>query len=241
MDTKKGNIIFWSIIAAIVLIIGIAALTKSLSDSNDISVDEIEATAVTTYDRYYYPGDFEIESLKNVAENFEGYDYSHYLENLELPLKENHLLTAEEYPPIISIYSPQSVIVREAYQAAQKMNQLSVEELREKSDIGETIIIQTTAYRNFADSFRKFHVVLRQGDTVLQPGGDGYVSTSSKKNVSYYKGVVASEEKYTREEANTIFVPGKEIDFEKPVEVVFLYNGKDDYAVYELDFKKFIQ
>ncbi|MEC0127487.1 hypothetical protein [Paenibacillus pabuli] len=120
------------------------------------------------------------------------------------------------------------------------MDQISVEELRKKSDIGETVIIQSTAYRKFADSFRNFHIVLRQGDTVLQPGGDGYITTSSKENVSYYKGVVASEEKYTREEANTIFVPGKEIDFEKPVEVVFLYDGKDDYAVYELDFKKFI-
>lgn len=241
MESKKGTIVFWSIIASVVLLIGIAVLDKSQSGLDDVSAEEIEYKEVTTYDRFYHPSDYVIESLKNKAEKFEGYDYSHYLENLQLPLKENHLVTAEEYSPIVSIYSPQSVIVREAYQAARKMDKISVEKLREKSGIGETVIIQSTAYRKFADSFRNFHIVLRQGDTVLQPGGDGYVTTSSKENVSYYKGVVASKEKYTREEANTIFVPGNEIDFEKPVEVVFLYNGKDDYAVYELDFKKFSQ
>ncbi|MEC0127488.1 hypothetical protein [Paenibacillus pabuli] len=79
MDTKKGNIIFWSIIAAAVLIIGIAVLTKSLSNSNEVSAVEIEDKEVTTYDRFYHPSDYVIESLKNKAEKFEGYDYSHYL------------------------------------------------------------------------------------------------------------------------------------------------------------------
>ncbi|GAS82379.1 hypothetical protein [Paenibacillus amylolyticus] len=239
MNTKKGNIVFWSIIVLVVLFIVIAIIDKSLDKPDDVRASVTETTDITTFDRFYHPSAFVIDSLIRKAEGFEGYDYFNYLKGLRLPLKENALVTAKEYPPFVSLYSPQSIIVQNAYHASQKMNTYTAEEA--KSDVIENVLsFKTTAYKDIYDTSKQFHVVLRQGETVLQPASNGYKSNSIKSNVSYDDDLSPTSKQYNREEGYAVFSVGEEIDFNKPAEVLFLYNGKDDYAVYELDFKKFI-
>ncbi|WP_339234584.1 hypothetical protein MKX40_17820 [Paenibacillus sp. FSL R5-0517] len=234
MDSKKGNIIFWSIIGSIVLLIGIAVLTKSAGGFNDASSDETDNKELTTYERFYHPSDYVINSLIRKGENLDEYGYLNYLKSFRLPIKENKIHYAKDYPPVITINTPRNIIVRESYRATQKMDSVTLDDMKSKIDMGDTLVFYTAAYRTIYDTKFKFHIVLRQGDLVLQPGGSGYTVDEVEHDV-FYDGDSSTGKKYTREVGHAIFAPTSEFDYEKPFEVVFLYNGTDTYAVYELD------
>ena len=114
-----------------------------------------------------------------------------------------------------------------------------MEDMKSKINSGEALVFYTAAYRTIYDSKFKFHIVLRQGGLVLQPGGSGYTVDEVERDVSY-DGDSSTGKKYTRELGHAIFAPTSEFDYEKPLEVVFLYNGTDTYAVYELDLNNFM-
>lgn len=221
------------------MLIGIAVLTKSSSGFSDASSIETDNKELTTYDRFYHPTDYVIDSLIRKGENLDEYGYLKYLKSFRLPIKENKIHYAKDYPPIITINTPRTVIVRESYLAAQKMDSVTLEDMKSKINSGEALVFYTAAYRTIYDSKFKFHVVLRQGDLVLQPGGSGYTVDEVEHDVSYDEDS-STGKKYTRELGHAIFTPTSEFNYEKPFEVVFLYNGTDTYAVYELDLNNFM-
>ncbi|WP_212635453.1 hypothetical protein [Saccharibacillus brassicae] len=242
----KSDRIFW---AALVLVsIGVTVLVVgSQKDVNNVSAESIaqvevkDSTARDTYERFYYPNENEVNALIREASKFQEYDMENYMRDQRLPLKENKLRTAADHPPFVTLFSPWASIVRSADAAYQRMETPSPTDVR--ADAGDrTLSFLTESYRLPTEASSDFHVVLRQGDFVLQPAGE-YEADSIDGNSMYDSGrdMKKTKERYIRENGHVIFWVGDQIDFEQPAELVFLFNGKDDYAVYELDFQKFIR
>jgi len=235
MDTKRGNRIFWIIL--IFIAIGMVAIFAGSLRKIDAQKEEAVSSANedredSTYERIFNPDDERIQSLIDRVSGFDGIDMDIYWSSLRLKVKDNNLLTAKEYPPIATLVSPRALMTSDAYDTFQRMDTPTIDSLRSTLQEG-VIYFETKAYSSYSDFGREFHAVLKQGDTVFQPF-IGYTINNVKSDVAYDSKPLG-EKKYKREIGHVAFKVDRDFDFQKPIEFVFLFNGKEDYISYEFE------
>lgn len=151
--------------------------------------------------------------------------------NYFIKVTENHLDELKDFPPYVYFYSPYFQIILKSFNDSQKMITPSVEEM--KGMIRKNVLdFYINAYGNDPSMGNNFHAVLKQGDVTIQPI-NGKISMSNaervhilSENLPQYKKVVSAS-----------FQIDDRIDIDLPLSLVFIYSGKQDYAVYEFSVK----
>lgn len=229
MNAKNGNRLFW--IALIFVVIAAVSIFggsfKRGSDNVEPKNTVVAEEENSVFNSIFRPDDQVIQRLIDRAKGFEKYDMDWYWDSQKLSITENKLATASSYPPIVTLVGPRGLMLSEANESFQRMDSPTVDELRDKIQEG-VVYFRTKAYRKFSD-LGEFHMVLKQGDKVLQPLID-YKIDGEKDRVTYAKNSIGSGD-FTREEGHVAFKLDE--DFDGPLTFVFLYDGKDDYAEYE--------
>lgn len=162
-----------------------------------------------------------------------------WIDNFEkkysLPVAENRLNSMKEYPPEAYLRTPYFEIVEESYTTSQKYGNLDLETARQKI-YHFVLSITFTTYGNNVSMADKFYAVLKQGNNVVQHSQDKLIG-SEKLAVDIHKRK-DNDPKYTQTVSATFGVVDK-IDLQKPFELIFIYNGKEDSISYTIDLKKY--
>ncbi|MDT0123862.1 hypothetical protein Q9R46_14470 [Paenibacillus sp. RRE4] len=158
-----------------------------------------------------------------------------------LPLIENHLTEMNNHPPIVLFQSPEYEIKKEVYWTNRTTGYplMSHDWNRDLQDVFP--ILQG----------EKLHIEIKWRIPRDKINSNGYIEARQGDNIfvfrpsfpaTYDKEVDENGIEYDTEKHNASFPADPNlVDYTSPLEIVVQYSGEDDYAVYELDFKKFIQ
>lgn len=189
--------------------------------------DKVESPKSSSSDFFNLSDEFIDSAIKSGINNSKSdmfkLEYSYFIN-----VTNNNLGEFKKYPPYVYFRSPYYQIVKKAYDDSQKMITPTIEEMR--GTIRANILdFYIEAFGNNLNMGENFHAILKQGNVEIQPVGGKVTISNSPERINLLSD---SAPKYKRTMIASFMIDDR-IDLSYSLSLVFIYSGKEDYAVYD--------
>lgn len=243
MLRKRDWVIPGIVLTIIVIIVGNFIIHSVLNFAEGLMTEITEifdSPSEKRFSEVFRPGDNEIGGLITSALVMEEGDLKGLEQKYTLPLIENHLTEMNNHPPVVLFQSPEYDIKKEVYWTNRTTGYplMSHDWNRDLQDVFP--IVNSDKLQIEIKWWIPKDKINSNGYTEARQGNNIFISSKSLPT-TYGKEIGENRLEYDTEKYDVSFPADPEIiDFTLPLEVIVQYSGKEDYAIYELDFKKFI-
>ncbi|WP_145323003.1 hypothetical protein [Paenibacillus xylanexedens] len=237
---RKRNWIFPGIILTVLLFIaGNLAIDFSNGLSKNVSMI-LQNPSDKIFSNLFRPSDREVGEMIASALTMNEDEIRKLEEENTLPLIENHLFEMHDNPPIVTFKTTEYEIIEKLYWDNRTRGSAFVYTDQKLSLVDRFPVLKRSILNLHVKWLLPKDKLNTNGNIRIRQGGK-IVQFQTQYPPSYSTEVSEDGIEYDVEEYNASFpADPKQIDFTLPLEVIVQYSVENDYAVYELDFKKFI-
>lgn len=174
-----------------------------------------------------------IDDAIKIGESLTKSNSSEFREKYLLPVLHNDIGGdfSKELEPEVLFTTNYYKIVEKSFGKSQRLDNLSFEDAKRENN-GFTLDFILVTFGDSLTMSKGFYCVLKQGETIIKPVGDKLVGADNFTSKSEDWPKFPS---YTQK-LIVMFADTDKVDFSKPAEFIFLYDGKEKSVTYTLDF-----
>ncbi|MCY9593712.1 hypothetical protein PC41400_21540 [Paenibacillus chitinolyticus] len=216
----------------------IGCLDKTVTTNQELVPENVSKTPDPDIDtEIFHLNDKEIQEAIELGKSLNRDSYKSFIEkNYALESTSDNLGSLSKNKPVAMISTPYEEIVSDSYNKSQKFEKYDVEDAKYRLLLGGSIFFYFKTYGDEIRDFDNLHAVLKQDESIVQPYKGKLTSNSTVPELTKEKSPYPA---YTKVMIAQFTDIKKNLDLSKPVELIFMLNGKEQSVTYSIEISKY--